>query len=845
MPLSRGIPRLCLYWCSLMMSDSESNRSRDESTLIIRQLPDELKATGQRECLFQSNKIKEGLELSQLSQGATSFGFDLLKNIEKEPLDETPPLQHITTLPANVPMKKAKSDPPVAGFFSIDPHVPGRSLEPREPTRGGSLSPEPNRKPTIQCRGSLSPGPVSSGHHKMKWPSRESSNRYQPYRRSPYKEKKQAFSISDEISFDTTPKHREFNKERWTTKRFDFPPHNNLVSSIFSSHPKHSKEIPALAKEFRIQVNKVEDGNHLIVQLEGHPKGIAKATDKLSERVKQIEESIISEVMSTSVPCALVPVLASQQLQHDLKVIEKKNRVSVLICKTKDSHLSLDSEEFVQQFALPSPESLPKLVDFKDYLTPDHPVHTKYKWQAEDDSGEFRQVPSQVEEYLNQCCFSGIPQFSHNGECYRVDVVDDMLFEVDTGVHRKLLKQPLPPVWSYCMGKGLKFIDFNSEDSEKLDHLLHYGGADIKVLNVQKGTVDFTCNRMALINLGSELSVPLMDLQRNPAVSTLPTYGIRLAIKGLKDDIEFAKLELGERLKGIELVEREIPLPKVSLEQQHMIRTQVVNNARQYLIELLVKEDKDQVFILVRGEERYVQDVHFQLRDDTVKLQAHLLSRERQLMESQQFYASSHPGSRSYPEEWQPQKKPCELQAVMPNRIEWNGVLSHMKKTMPNVNLVKVERVQNRALWDKYSLEMTHMKGRNGDSGVNEKLLFHGTSKTDPKVIVESVKGIDFRYSNQDRCLLWGKGAYFAVNASYSNQYSHRSGKDKQMLLVRVLTGRSCLYRRHDPDLTKPPPLSQGSHMLYDTVNGHTNGSLVYVVYDHDRAYPAYLITYR
>jgi hypothetical protein len=505
----------------------------------------------------------------------------------------------------------------------------------------------------------------------------------------------------------------------------------------------------------------------------------------------------------------------------------------------------LDSEEFVQQFALPSPESLPKLVDFKDYLTPDHPVHTKYKWQAEDDSGEFQQVPSQVEEYLNQCYFSGVPQFSHNGERYRIDVADDVLFEMDTGVRRKLLKESLPPVWSYCLGKGLNFIDFNPEDSEKLDHLLHYGGADIKVLNVQKGTVDFTCDRMALINLGSEFAVPLIDLQRNPAISTPPTYGIRLAIKGLKDDIEFAKIELRERLKGIELVERVIPLPMVSLEQQYMLRTQVVNNARQYLVELSVRENEGQVSVLVRGEERYVQNVHFQLRDDTVKLQEHLLSRERRLMESQQFYASSHPGSRSYPEEWQPQKKPCELQPVTPNSIEWNGVLSHMRKTMQNVNLVKVERVQNRALWDKYSLEMTHMKGRNGDSGVNEKLLFHGTSKTDPKVIIESVKGIDFRYSNPDRCLLWGKGAYFAVNASYSNQYSHRSGKDRQMLLVRVQTGRSCLYRRHDPDLTKPPPLSSGNHTLYDTVNGHTNGSLVYVVYDHDRAYPAYLITYR
>lgn len=851
---------ISLDWYAAMSDQSESDRSRDESTLTIGQLTDELKASGQKESLFQSNKIREGLELSQFSHGtAGSFGSQLLKNIDKDPGDETPP-PHLTALPHNIPMKKAKSGPPVAGYFKID-HVPGigtgsssSDLEQREPTRarlGGSLSPGPKGNPTIQRTGSLSPGPISSGRQKMKWSSKESSSRHQPYlltsRKSPYREKKRSSSIpGDEVPFDTIPKHREFKKKQWeVTERFDMPSHNKLVSSIFSSHPRHSKEIPTLATNFRIQVDKVEDGDHLAVLMEGHPRGVEKATDKLTELVKQIEESIVSEVMSPSVPCAFLPVLASQQLQHNLKAIEKKNRVSLLICKTKNNHLPLNSEQFIQPFAVPSPESLPKLVNFKDYITPEHPVHTKYKWQAEDDSGELQQVPSQVEEYLNECYFSGLPQFSHNGECYRVDVVNDVLFEVNTGVCRKLLKQPRPPVWSYCMGKGLSFIDCKPEDSEKLDDLLHYGGADIKVLSVQKGTVDFTCGRMALVDLGSELAVPLIDLQRSPAISKLPTYGIRLAIKGLRDDIEFAKTELRELLKGIELVERAITLPVVSQEQLYMIRTQLVNNARQYFVELSVKEDKDQVLVIVRGEERYVQNVHFQLRNDTVKLQEHLLSQERRFVESHQFYASSRPGSGSYPVEWQPQKKPCELQAVTPNSIEWNGVLSHMKKTMSNVNLMKLERVQNRALWDKYSLEMAQMKERNGDSGVSEKLLFHGTRKTDPKVIVDSVKGIDFRYSNPDRSLLWGKGAYFAVNASYSDDYCYRSGKDKQMLLVRVLTGNSCRYEYHDPSLTKPPSLPYKKHMLYDTVNGHTNGSLVYVVYDHDRAYPAYLITYR
>ena len=89
-------------------------------------------------------------------------------------------------------------------------------------------------------------------------------------------------------------------------------------------------------------------------------------------------------------------------------------------------------------------------------------------------------------------------------------------------------------------------------------------------------------------------------------------------------------------------------------------------------------------------------------------------------------------------------------------------------------------------------------------------------------------------------------GAYFAVNASYSDKYCHidSNSEIKQLLPVKVLTGNSRSYgERNDPSLTKPPPLSHGSHVLYDTVNGYTEGLYVYVVYDNDTAYPAYLIT--
>ncbi len=68
------------------------------------------------------------------------------------------------------------------------------------------------------------------------------------------------------------------------------------------------------------------------------------------------------------------------------------------------------------------------------------------------------------------------------------------------------------------------------------------------------------------------------------------------------------------------------------------------------------------------------------------------------------------------------------------------------------------------------------------------------------------------------------------------------------MFLVKVLTGdsHSC---PSNGSLRMPPVKNQGStgqfaQMKYDTVTGNTNGSDVYMTYDNDKSYPAYLITY-
>ena len=95
---------------------------------------------------------------------------------------------------------------------------------------------------------------------------------------------------------------------------------------------------------------------------------------------------------------------------------------------------------------------------------------------------------------------------------------------------------------------------------------------------------------------------------------------------------------------------------------------------------------------------------------------------------------------------------------------------------------------------------------------------------------------------------MWGKGNYLAVNASYSDSYAYRSKTGlKKMLVAWVLTGVSyhCASQRY----TKPPLRGTqgrgGIQRRYDSVSGVTGGSKVFITYENNRAYPAYLITYR
>jgi hypothetical protein len=106
---------------------------------------------------------------------------------------------------------------------------------------------------------------------------------------------------------------------------------------------------------------------------------------------------------------------------------------------------------------------------------------------------------------------------------------------------------------------------------------------------------------------------------------------------------------------------------------------------------------------------------------------------------------------------------------------EWEDVNSRLRATIPDAQLVQLLRVQNAALDRYYNFRREQMREKNEKDPV-EISVWHGTGKTNPaRIYMDKQDGFMMQYAISHQ-LLWGRGNYFAENASYSNtdRYCHQ-----------------------------------------------------------------------
>lgn len=166
-------------------------------------------------------------------------------------------------------------------------------------------------------------------------------------------------------------------------------------------------------------------------------------------------------------------------------------------------------------------------------------------------------------------------------------------------------------------------------------------------------------------------------------------------------------------------------------------------------------------------------------------------------------------------------------------------------KTVPETKyrILKILRVQNQFLWEKYKRKKEHMsKKMTGlDKIMNERHLFHGTSQD----VVDGIckHNFDPRVCGK-HATMYGQGSYFARKASYSHNFSKRSPKGiHYMFLAKVLSGR---YTVGNHTMRRPPPVNPGSITsdLYDSCVDNYFEPQIFVIFNDDQSYPYFVIQY-
>ncbi|XP_038610795.1 zinc finger CCCH-type antiviral protein 1-like [Tachyglossus aculeatus] len=199
----------------------------------------------------------------------------------------------------------------------------------------------------------------------------------------------------------------------------------------------------------------------------------------------------------------------------------------------------------------------------------------------------------------------------------------------------------------------------------------------------------------------------------------------------------------------------------------------------------------------------------------------------------------------TFPDTWDKKAVPevgFKLVDLAASTPEHQKVVKQFQETMSRFTVRKVWRVQNLALWQVFQWQKEQMRKANGGKEVAEKLLFHGTAPAHRDAICHH--NFDWRICGTHGTR-YGKGSYFAKDASYSHNYSQAgvSGNNdvKTMFLARVLVGDFTLG---NPTLVRPPPRPEDPGRFYDSCVDCTPTPAIFVIFEKHQIYPEYIIEY-
>ncbi|XP_075284771.1 protein mono-ADP-ribosyltransferase PARP12 [Opisthocomus hoazin] len=169
---------------------------------------------------------------------------------------------------------------------------------------------------------------------------------------------------------------------------------------------------------------------------------------------------------------------------------------------------------------------------------------------------------------------------------------------------------------------------------------------------------------------------------------------------------------------------------------------------------------------------------------------------------------------------------------------EYGNIKRLFQRTMKNYYIHQLQRIQNLTLWQSFQWQKQQMKKLSKSKRVDERLLFHGTNPSHMRAICE--QNFDWRICGTHGTM-YGKGSYFARDASYSHNYcSSRSGR-YSMFVAHVLVGE---FVKGNSRYVRPPARPGNSTRLYDSCVDDPTDPSIFVIFEKQQIYPAYILEY-
>ncbi|KAM9468261.1 protein mono-ADP-ribosyltransferase PARP11-like isoform 2-T3 [Clarias gariepinus] len=200
----------------------------------------------------------------------------------------------------------------------------------------------------------------------------------------------------------------------------------------------------------------------------------------------------------------------------------------------------------------------------------------------------------------------------------------------------------------------------------------------------------------------------------------------------------------------------------------------------------------------------------------------------------------------SLPAHWENMDSKTPFQAFTVGR--GTNEFQEVEKYVQEIGLLReplkyIYRIQNVDLWELYCRKKSQLMRLKGQSDIEEKRLFHGTNKNNVYGIC--LYNFDCRISDSVRhAHLYGKGTYFALHASYADNYSKRqcqgdTTNTRIMFLARVIVGK---YTTGQKNLCKPD--GDQIENKHDSCVDNTLYPRMFVIFNSNQIYPEYVLEY-